>query len=99
MRSRYAAYALGGHADYLRKTWHPQRVASIGVADLEAGDYEWKGLEVLESIQKGDLGRVEFRAKYSDKGAPDQFHHERSAFSRHKGQWYYLDGEVSIEQA
>lgn len=95
MRSRYAAYALGGYADYLRMTWHPRNAGKLSVADLEGNDYQWKGLEILESLQKGELGRVEFKATFSDKGGPDQVHHERSAFARHKGQWYYLDGEVS----
>ena len=54
----------------------------------------WTGLEILDSKQKGDLGRVEFRATFSVDGGPEQVHHETSAFHRHKGVWLYLEGEV-----
>jgi len=101
VRSRYTAYALGGegHREYLIRTWHPATAKNIRMADLIAEGHEWKSLEILESTQKGDLGRVEFRAVYSVDGGPDQVHHEKSAFHRNKGVWLYLEGEVSEESA
>lgn len=99
VRSRYAAYALGQpeHREFLVKTWHPATVKNIRMADLIADGHEWKGLEILNSTQKGDLGRVEFKAVYCVDGGPDQVHHENSAFHRDKGVWLYLEGEVSEE--
>lgn len=96
VRSRYAAYALGGekNREYLVRTWHPATAKNIRLADLIAEDHVWKSLEILDSSQKGDLGRVEFRAVYSVAGGPDQIHHETSAFHRDKGMWLYLEGEV-----
>ena len=96
VRSRYAAYALGGdgHREYLVRTWHPATAQNIRMADLIADGHTWTGLEILDSRQKGDLGRVEFRATYSVDVGPDQVHHETSAFHRHKGVWLYLEGEV-----
>lgn len=101
VRSRYAAYALGDpkNREYLVRTWHPATAGNIGIADLIAEGHEWKGLEILDAKQKGDLGRVEFKATYSIDGGPDQVHHEKSAFHRHKGTWLYLEGEVSEDTA
>lgn len=96
VRSRYAAYALGQaeHREYLVQTWHPSTAQKIRMADLIADGHQWKSLEILNSSQKGDLGRVEFKAIFSVDGGPDQLHHEISAFHRLKGAWLYLDGEV-----
>ena len=96
VRSRYAAYALGEarHREYLVNTWHPSTAQKIRMADLIAEGHQWKNLEILDSSQKGDLGRVEFKAIFSVDGGPDQVHHEISAFHRLKGAWLYLDGEV-----
>jgi SEC-C motif-containing protein len=101
VRSRYSAYALGQaeHRDYLVRTWHPATAQHIRMADLSTEGHHWKNLEILNSKQKGDLGRVEFKATYSVEDGPDQIHHETSAFHRHKGSWLYLEGEVSEESA
>ncbi|MFT5322001.1 MAG: SEC-C motif-containing protein [Pseudohongiellaceae bacterium] len=96
VRSRYAAYALGEnkHREYLVRTWHPATAKNIRMADLIAEGHVWKGLSIIDSRQKGDLGRVEFEAVYSVDDGPDQVHHETSAFHRDKGLWLYLEGEV-----
>ena len=93
LRSRYAAYALGGMQDYLLKTWHPATARTISIEDLK-NDNEWKGLEILEIQQKGDFGMAEFKVAYSEKGGSDQQHHERSVFHRLNGTWLYLEGEL-----
>jgi len=97
VRSRYAAYALGEHKhrEYLVRTWHPATAKNIRMADLIAGGHVWKSLKIIDSRQKGDLGRVEFEALYSVDDGPDQVHHEASAFHRDKGVWLYLEGEVN----
>ena len=99
VRSRYAAYALGalgetGHREYLVRTWHPATARNISMADLIAEGHTWKGLEIIDARQKGDLARVEFRARFCVNDGPELIHHETSAFHRDKGVWLYLEGEV-----
>ncbi|MGA0935875.1 MAG: YchJ family protein [Pseudohongiellaceae bacterium] len=96
VRSRYAAYALGEpmHREYLIRTWHPATARNIRMADLIADGHVWTGLEIIDARQKGDLGRVEFRATYRVNDGPEEVHHEISAFHRNKGEWLYLEGDV-----
>ncbi len=96
VRSRYAAYALGGegHREYLIRTWHPATAKNIQMADLIAEGHTWTGLEIIDFRQKGDLGRVEFKATYCVDDGPPQVHHEVSAFHRHQGTWLYLEGDI-----
>jgi SEC-C motif-containing protein len=94
VRARYAAYALGGHGDFLKETWHPATRRNIGIADLNGSDYDWQSLEIVRYLQKGDRGQVEFKASFKEGDAPAKTHHEISLFQREKGNWYYLDGKV-----
>lgn len=94
VRARYAAYALGGHGDFLKGTWHPATRRSLGIADLNGSDYDWQGLEILRYEQKGDQGRVEFKARFREGDGPEKTHHEISLFRREKGRWFYVDGRV-----
>jgi len=94
MRARYAAYALGGHGDFLKQSWHPATRGNIGLADLNGSDYDWQGLKIIRHQQKGDQGQVEFKAVYRDGDSEDQEHHEISLFKREKGIWYYVDGRI-----
>lgn len=94
LRARYAAYALGGRREFLIKTWHPSTARSFSIADL-APDYEWKGLEILETSEQGDFGKAEFKVTFAEQGGPDQVHHETSVFHRLNGTWLYLEGEIS----
>ena len=50
----------------------------------------WLGLEVVESIQQGDIGYVEFIARYRLHHQDHQLH-ERSEFHRINQKWYYVD--------
>lgn len=94
VRARYSAYALGAgrHREFLIRTWHPATAGSIRLADLTNDNYKWKGLELIRSEQKGDLGRVEFRAVFDNEEGLDQIHHEFATFHRLKGVWLYLEG-------
>ena len=94
VRSRYAAYALGGQAKYLLQTWHPATAGNINAAELNTSNYSWDSLEILAHNQKGDFGRVEFIANYKDDEGTQCEHHEISLFQRVKGDWYYVNGEV-----
>lgn len=94
MRSRYTAYVLGGYAEYLLNTWHPNTVGTLTRAELTPSKYAWKGLEIVESQQTKDTAKVEFKATYTENSGPNQVHHETSAFTRVKGQWLYLSGDI-----
>ena len=93
VRSRYAAYALGGYADYLKQTWHPSTARNISMADLGSRDYTWLSLQIVRYLQKGDMGQVEFKAMYRKADGTEKIHHEISVFQRRKGVWYYYDGQ------
>lgn len=94
VRSRYAAYALGGHASYLLQTWHPSTASNIKAAELNTSAYVWDSLKIIRHQQKGDYGQVEFIARYKDGENLAQSHHEVSLFQRVNGDWYYLNGQV-----
>ncbi|MBN4075157.1 MAG: hypothetical protein COA71_00880 [SAR86 cluster bacterium] len=94
VRSRYAAYAIGGQAKYLLQTWHPSTASNIKAAELNTSSYSWDSLEIVGHQQKGDFGRVEFIAKYKDAEGAEYTHHEISLLQRVKGLWYYLNGQV-----
>ncbi len=98
MRSRYTAYALGNHGEYLLKTWTPEYSKGLTAASLSKKNHEWVKLEILNSDQKVDQGMVEFNAYYrTDDGSLNKLH-EKSIFRRRDGRWYYVEGEVdSIE--
>jgi SEC-C motif-containing protein len=102
VRARYCAYALGAgrHREFLIRTWHPASAKSINIVDITNDSYEWCGLEILFADQKGDLGRVEFKASFREQpDGPVQIHHEQSIFHRIKGNWHYLEGRVREETA
>ncbi len=95
LRSRYAAYALGGNSQYLIKTWHPSTALNVPAADLDSSSYAWLSLKLIQHRQKGDISEVEFEALYSDKETKlKALHHKISIFKREKGHWFYLEGTV-----
>ena len=94
VRSRYAAYAIGGQAKYLVQTWHPSTAGNIKAAELNTSNYTWDSLELIGYQQKGDFGKVEFIARYKDAEGLEQAHHEVSLFQRMKGDWYYVKGQA-----
>jgi len=91
MRSRYSAYVLG-LIDYLVATWH----GSTAPGDLELQPVKWLGLEVRHAESSGDVGVVEFVARYKVNGRAERMH-ELSRFVREQGRWYYIDGQVPQE--
>lgn len=94
MRSRYTAYALGGYGDYLLRTWFPATAQGLTVELLSERNREWVKLEVLNRSQKGDQGMVEFNAYYRGENGEIKVMHEKSAFQRISGRWFYVGGEV-----
>lgn len=98
MRSRYAAYALGGHGDYLLATWFAPMTKGLTAEALSATSVDWLKLEVLAKTQNGDSATVEFRAWFREPEATAvQVMHELSTFQRTGGRWFYIGGEVGKE--
>lgn len=95
MRSRYSAYALGDHGDYLLETWFPATAGGLTASQLSQRNCDWTGLEVIAKRQSGDRGYVEFRARYRDGAGQERVLHEKSVFQRNGGRWLYVGGEVS----
>lgn len=95
MRSRYTAYALGGHGQYLLDTWFPATARGLDAADLSIVTVKWQKLEVISKSQRGDEGHVEFKAYFTEgsDGAP-QVMHEHSEFRRVAGRWYYVGARM-----
>lgn len=96
MRSRYTAFVLGDVA-YLQRTWHP--TTRPRRLELDPGQ-EWLGLSIV-GTERGSLldstGVVEFVAEYRAGGRRHSLH-ERSRFTREKGQWLYVDGTFPGEE-
>jgi SEC-C motif-containing protein len=96
MRSRFSAFALGGHGAYLLKTWLPGSSEGLSEFELSQSSVNWQHLEIIDKSQKGDSGMVEFKAVFLDRYGEQQLHHEVSQFHRISGRWYYADGRVLI---
>ncbi len=94
MRSRYSSYALGGHGDYLLRTWFPATAQNLSVVELSKRSCDWFKLDVLDKSQTGDAGIVEFRAHFHDTAGVANVLHEKSVFARVSGTWFYVGGEV-----
>ena len=94
MRSRYCAYALGDHGQYLLQTWFPPSATGLTVEALSQRNCEWTQLEVVNKSQTGDKGAVEFKAWFIDDKGDQQVLHEKSVFQRSNGRWLYVGGEV-----
>ena len=94
MRSRYSAYTLGGHGDYLLETWFPATAKGLTAEELSLRTCDWNELEVLNKSQKGDQGTVEFNAWFDNDQGDKQVLHEKSVFQRINGRWLYVGGEV-----
>ena len=92
MRARYSAYARGDTA-YVKASWHAETRPST--LTLASGD-RWLGLEIIDSGEAGDEGWVHFRATCRD-DAGFAVLEERSRFVREQGEWFYLDGEHTVE--
>jgi SEC-C motif domain protein len=95
MRSRYSAYCLGGHGDYLLQTWFPATARGLTVESLSERSCDWLRLEVLDKSQQGDQGFVEFNAWFRRDNGEQDVLHEKSVFQRVAGRWLYVGGEVS----
>lgn len=90
MRSRFTAFALGDEA-HLLATWHPETRPES--CPLDPGT-RWLYLtidDVVAGTPFHTAGTVAFTAVYRDADGRGELH-ERSAFERVDGRWYYVDG-------
>lgn len=89
MRSRYAAYAVGGELGdgYVFRTWHPRTRPEDVTTDP---GLEWTGLEILHA--EDDV--VEFAARYTYGGVARVLH-ETSRFEQRGGRWVYVEAITS----
>lgn len=94
MRSRFSAYALGGHGAYLLATWHPDTRPMLSAVELSRRELHWQNLQILASQQQGNQGTVEFIASFEDGGGNKGTHQEQSRFVRVAGKWLYVDGTL-----
>jgi SEC-C motif-containing protein len=94
MRSRYSAYALGGHGAYLLETWLPSAAAGLDSVSLSVRSIDWVRLSIVSKSQQGESGFVEFKAVYRDEFGESAVHHEKSVFSRINGCWFYAGEKV-----
>lgn len=92
MRSRFSAFALGD-ATYLLASWHPSTRPKRLQVDT---DVVWRRLQIVDTeagAHADTTGVVEFRAQYVRHGERSILH-ERSRFTRVKGSWVYVEGDV-----
>ena len=94
MRSRFSAFALGGHGQYLFNTWGENYRSGLDANDLSLRSTDWLSLDIIAKSQQGDNGVVEFKAHYCNAEGAQETHHERSLFKRQGGRWFYTTGDV-----
>ncbi len=97
MRSRYSAFALLD-ADYLVRTWH--RSTRPRQLELDPRQH-WLGLRILGTTGGSLLANnatVEFVADFQQAGRREELR-ELSRFIREDGMWFYLDGDLSDDEA
>ena len=97
MRSRYSAFAKGD-IEYLKQSLHPDQRHDFDPVSTQqwANNSEWLKLEIVDTGGGGkddETGTVEFIASFRQKDITHA-HHELAQFSRHDGNWYYVDGKI-----
>ncbi len=95
MRSRYSAFVTAD-IDHLENSLAADARDGFDRADTEswAKEADWQGLEIRSAAEDGDMGSVEFVARYRFRGKP-LAHHELASFRRDNGRWAYVDGIVN----
>jgi SEC-C motif domain protein len=97
MRSRYSAYALQ-LSSYLLATWYGE----TSPGEIDFPPTKWLGLEIKHAAASGDVGVVEFIARYRDSTGRAGRLEETSRFVREgigeAARWYYIDGVVEAPE-
>jgi SEC-C motif domain protein len=97
MRSRYSAY-VKTEVDHVIKTTSPDQRDGLDERATRAWSMhaKWHSLQIVSTEKGGpqdEDGTVEFIASYTEAGT-FKTHHERGAFKKKDGQWYYVEGEM-----
>jgi SEC-C motif domain protein len=97
MRARYSAF-VKADIDYLYRTVSPEQQKDFNIEETKdwAQNSEWKGLEIVETIDGGpddEKGTVEFVANFKQ-NKKDITHHELASFEKIDGKWIFMDGVV-----
>ncbi|MBN1908042.1 MAG: YchJ family protein [Deltaproteobacteria bacterium] len=97
MRARYSAF-VRADIDYLYKTVSPDQQKDFNIEETKdwAQNSEWKGLEIIETVDGGpddEKGTVEFVASFRQ-NKKDTIHHELASFEKIDGKWIFMDGVV-----
>jgi SEC-C motif domain protein len=95
MRSRYSAFC-GGNMEYIQNTMRGKALKDYDAMDAMqwAESINWISLEIVAEYphpEQQDHAYVEFIARFIDKATLSVIH-ERSAFKRIDGRWYYTEG-------
>jgi SEC-C motif domain protein len=97
MRSRYSAYALQ-LSHYLLATWYGE----TSPGEIDFPPTKWLGLEIKHAAATGDVGVVEFIARYRESTGRAGRLEETSRFVREgigeAARWYYIDGVVETPE-
>jgi len=102
MRARYSAFPEK-RIDFLGRSLHPSHRDDYDEVATRrwANQSDWLGLQIL-AVEGGgeedDRGRVEFIARYREKGVLRSYH-ESSEFARYRGRWYFVSGETIRPEA
>jgi SEC-C motif domain protein len=93
MRSRYSGYAVGA-GTYLVATTVPEKQVpeDAELIRTHAAQTTWLGLQILDASERGNGAVVTFKAFYRDGDGAIRVHHEKSAFVKAEGRWYYDEG-------
>jgi SEC-C motif-containing protein len=93
MRSRYTAFTQAD-VSYIRRTMKDKALQGFDAKTTKAWaeSVQWLGLTVINVVENGNKGSVEFCAKFSENNEPGQIH-EVSQFYRAGDQWYYTGGQ------
>jgi len=97
MRSRYSAY-VKREIGWIHDSLHPDQRSDYDERSTRewAERAEWEGLEIHGTSAGGpgdEEGTVEFTARFSDKGRPQE-HSELATFRRRDGAWYFESGKA-----
>ncbi|MEO7424021.1 MAG: YchJ family protein [Fibrobacteria bacterium] len=98
MRARYSGFARQ-EIDFILNSVSPARRKEFDRKGIEdwSRNSEWAGLEIVSTEKGGPqdtTGKVEFIARYAEKGGEKQEHHELATFVKLNGIWYFDDGRT-----
>jgi SEC-C motif-containing protein len=97
MRSRYSAY-VKKELEYILASLHPDHRGDYDPKSSRdwAEQAQWHGITILGTTKGGPEdteGEVEFAVSFTERGTKQE-HHERSAFKKENGVWYFVEGKV-----